>query len=29
MVEYDNIKLTLSEYEKPLLEMGNSLLPGK
>lgn len=25
MVEYDNMKLTLSEYEKPLLEMGNSL----
>ncbi|MCR5586718.1 MAG: peptide chain release factor 2 [Lachnospiraceae bacterium] len=25
MVEYDNLKLSLSGYEKPLLEMGNSL----
>jgi hypothetical protein len=25
MVEFDNMKLTLSDYEQPLLEMGNSL----
>ena len=25
MVEFDNIKLALSNYDKPLQEMGNSL----
>lgn len=25
MVEFDNMKLVLSNYEQPLLEMGNSL----
>ncbi len=25
MVEFDNIKIALSNYDEPLLEMGNSL----
>ena len=25
MVEFDSMKITLSDYEKPLIEMGNSL----
>lgn len=25
MVEFDNIKISLSNYDEPLLEMGNSL----
>ena len=25
MVEFDNMKMELSNYEQPLLEMGNSL----
>ena len=28
MVEFDNLKLALANYEKPVLEMGNARWPG-